>query len=271
MPESLAVVTIAALDLRRRPNHRSELRSQLLMGELVRVLRKAPGGKWVWVENLGDRYRGWVRTWGLLARTEAEADDWTRRTAWRVNRPHVEVRANRRPGPPLTPLFWNSPVVVVGRSGRQRRILLPNGLEGWVDAAALRPRARTAGSLLGIVRRFRGTPYLWGGRTPLGFDCSGFSQQVLGGRGQCLPRDAHEQFLACRKLGPRSTPRPGDLIFFGPCRGRVTHVGILLGKGLFAHARGAVGVNSLIPDKPLYDRPLARMVRGIGRPPKPTI
>ena len=81
---SVAVVTIAALDLRRRPDHRSELRSQLLLGELVDERAAARRGRWSRVENRVDGYRGWARTWGLRALASAEAREWESIARWRV-------------------------------------------------------------------------------------------------------------------------------------------------------------------------------------------
>jgi cell wall-associated NlpC family hydrolase len=117
-----------------------------------------------------------------------------------------------------------------------------------------------------VIRRFLGAPYLWGGRTPLGFDCSGFVQQTLAAVGVRVPRDAHDQYLACRRLGRSRTPRLGDLLFFARRGRRMSHVGIVLGGGVFAHARGKVGINSLDSSNPLYDKSLANTLRAAGRP-----
>jgi hypothetical protein len=261
------VVSIAALDLRRLPDHRSEMRSQLLLGERVRILTRTPHGRWARVENASDRYRGWVRTWGLLEMPEDQAQDWERRAQGRVAVPMAEVRAHPGAGAMLTPVFWNSRVAVTERSGAHRQIELPDGRRGWVGAGALRSARRPAGTLVSLLSRFEGVPYLWGGRTPLAFDCSGFVQQVLCARNVPLPRDADEQFRFCEPVTARRA-RPGDLVFFGRPGTRVGHVGILRGGGLFVHARGTVHIGSLDPHQTLYDQELAATVRGFGRPPR---
>jgi hypothetical protein len=263
----LGVVSIAALDLRRSPDHRSEMKSQLLLGERVRILGRTPRGRWARVQNLSDLYRGWVRTWGLLELSEADAVAWERRARWRVAVSATEVHARSGAGAVLTPIFWNARVAADERSGSHRRIHLPDGRHGWLEASALRLEGRPAGTLAKLLARFEGVPYLWGGRTPLGFDCSGFAQQVLDALNVPLPRDAHEQFRFCRPVSA-GRARPGDLVFFGRRGARVGHVGIVRGGGLFVHARGTVHVASLDPRNMLYDQALAAMVRGFGRPPR---
>jgi hypothetical protein len=266
-PHRFGVVSIAALDLRRFPDHRSEMRSQLLLGERVRILTRTPRGRWARVENASDRYRGWVRTWGLLEMAEAEAQAWERRARFRIAVTTTEVRARPGAGAVVTPVFWNARVAVAHRSGAHRQIELPDGRRGWVGVGALRPAGRPAGALASLLSRFEGVPYLWGGRTPLGFDCSGFVQQVLCARNVPLPRDADEQFRFCEPVTFRRA-LPGDLVFFGRPGMRVGHVGILRGGGLFVHARGTVHLGSLDPHNPLYDQALAATVRGFGRPPR---
>src|SRR5262249_23980249 len=120
-------------------------------------------------------------------------------------------------------------------------------------------------SLVERIRDLLGTPYLWGGRTPHGFDCSGLVQQLLAEQGIALPRDAHDQYLATRvDLGAKG-PQGGDLVFFGRGRGRMQHVALVLGDGYYVHARGSVRLNSLDRGSPFYDKPLNAQIRGFGR------
>lgn len=259
------VVTLAAADLRRRPDHRSELRSQLLMGETVRVLERTASGQWWRVENHHDRYRGWVRSWGLLGVTASGAARWRRRARGRVRRLFAEVRERPAAGALVTPLFWNCHVVPQERRGAWRRVELPDARHGWISAGALAARG-SAPALRARLRGLMGSPYLWGGRTPLGFDCSGFVQQLLAEQGFALPRDAEQQFRAGRRLRSGEEPRAGDLVFFGPRRGSLQHVGLLLDRTRYAHARGAVRISSLDPAHPDYDQALAATVRGFARP-----
>lgn len=261
-----ALVTLAALDVRRSPSHQAELGSQLLCGESVRILARTRDLQWARVENRSDGYRGWVRVWGLRECSPAEIRAWARTARWRLAVHQAVVRRGAGKGARVAPLFWNSRVVRLGGARGHARVALADGRQGWIESAALRPASRPAGPLIRLAEGFRGAPYLWGGRTPSGLDCSGFVQQVLGARGVCLPRDAHLQFEACRRIGARQARRPGDLVFFGRPRNRISHVGLLVQKDLYYHSRGSVDVSSLDPSNRLYDSALASMVRGFGRP-----
>jgi len=265
--KALAVVSLAALDVRRRPDHRAELTSQLLMGETVRILPGRPHRGWREVENRTDGYRGWVREWGLVEAAAARVARWSRRARVRVTRLFAEVREAPGRGALVTPLFWNARVIPVATRGRFRRVELPDGRRGWLEAAALEP-GRGERDLAGRVRGLLGIPYLWGGRTPLGFDCSGFTQQVLAEQGIALARDAGEQFRAARALRAGETPRAGDLVFFGAHSRPVGHVGVGLGGGYFAHCRGRVRINSVDLGNPLHDKELEPQMRGWKRPNK---
>lgn len=123
------------------------------------------------------------------------------------------------------------------------RLLAPDGRELWTEAARVRlssvpPRPRTARAILTTARRLLGVPYLWGGCSPLGIDCSGFSQLVLGLHGLPLLRDAHQQAEQGRSA---PTPAAADLAFFATGRdpARISHVAIMLDADRFLHAAGS--------------------------------
>ncbi len=264
-----AVVTLAMLDLRRRPDHRSELGSQLLLGEVVRVIGGRAGDPWWRVENLADSYRGWARTWGLAGASAARAARWARLARARVVRAHVEAVAAPGSGTLVSPLYLNSRVIAGRTRGRFRRVELPDGRRGWVPPGALATGRRASMALLARVRGLLGVPYLWGGRTPLGFDCSGFTQQVLLEQGLRLPRDAGEQFRNSDPIPEGDAARMGDLVFFGPSRRGVAHVGLVLGGGYFGHARGRVRLSSMNRLNPLYDKEIVQQFLAFRRP-RPT-
>jgi cell wall-associated NlpC family hydrolase len=139
---------------------------------------------------------------------------------------------------------------------------LPDGRRGFLPASAL--AAARAPALEERVASLLGAPYLWGGRSPAGYDCSAFVQQVLLEQGVSLPRDAKDQ---CRLSRPIANGvRPGDLAFFRRPGEPASHVGLALGGGYFAHCRGRVLVASVDNDNPLYDNELKPQFMGWYRP-----
>ena len=264
-PLTYAVVSHAVVDVRRRPDHRAELASQLLLGEVVRVLGSRSGRPWWWIEGVLDGYRGWVRAWGLIRVRPARARAWQSKAAARVAVAVTEVRSGPGRGLLVSPLFLNSRIIAGRRRGDHRQVELPDGRRGWVPVSAL------AGPLPGIallerVKSLLGVPYHWGGRTALGLDCSGFSQLVLAEQGLALPRDAAHQLRASRPLLAGEEPEPGDLVFFAAPGRPPGHVGIGLGQGYYAHCRGVVRISSVERCNPLCDSELKNQMLGWWRP-----
>jgi hypothetical protein len=268
MPDgSVGLVSLAVLDVRRRPEHRAELGSQLLLGEPVEVLHSRGGGDWVQVRTRMDRYVGWVRAWGLLRLSRPALATWVRRAKAEVTVPFVEALTRPGSGESVTPLGWGTRVPVVGRKPGWTRIELPGGREAWVPRDTLRAVSGVAPRIEERIRSLFGVPYLWGGRTAMGLDCSGLTQLVLREQGILLPRDSRDQASVSRPLERGESARCGDLIFFGRPGESISHVGIWLEASTFVHCRGSVRLASLNPSNPLCDKELVPQYRGIRRPP----
>ena len=262
--ENHGVVVLAALDVRRHPEHAAELTSQLLMGEVVRVLQSDQDAQWLRVENEADGYSGWVRSYGIRRATRARTRRWLALAKGRVAVPFSHVFAAPTGPRVLSPLFWNDRLIPGRKSGARRGVELPDGRCGWVDANVLGTRG-TKTDLLGRIEQLLGTPYHWGGRTPHGFDCSGLVQQLMAEQGVALPRDAHDQYLATKRALDPDELQLGDLVFFARGGTRMEHVGLVLGDGYFVHASGVVRVNSMDPSNPFHDMPLALQLKAFGR------
>jgi cell wall-associated NlpC family hydrolase len=263
---TFGLVAIASADLRRGPRHAAELRSQLLLGEVVRLLGTPTADRWVRVATEPDGYRGWIKTWSIVPLDARAARSWTRRARHRVAVPVTTIRSPAPGTGPMLPVFLGSRVVKFGTRRAVARILLPDGREGLVPAGAIAPAGTPSVGLAARLRSLRGVPYFWGGRTPAGFDCSGLTQVVLAEQGFVLPRDAREQMRATRRLAPSESPRPGDLVFFGRPGEAISHVGVLLDSSTYVHCRGWVRQASLDPKNPLCDKELLAQFRGVGRP-----
>lgn len=129
-------------------------------------------------------------------------------------------------------------------------VLLPDGKRGWLKGNP-RPLPATVDieQLIETAHSFLGIQYFWGGRSPKGFDCSGFVQTCFKLNGMLLPRDAYQQADIGEQVSDNLDAwQVGDLIYFSERPERITHVAISLGGGKFIHASGFVKINSLNPD-----------------------
>ncbi len=260
------VVSIAALDLRVRPDHRAELGSQLLLGEVVELVGGARAG-WRRVCSCTDGYRGWVRAWGFVPCSAARARRWQALASARLAVPLASIVAEPGSTAGVGPAFLGARLIA-GRARRGwRPVELPDARRGWLPSASLRLAGDRIAPLEERVRSLLGAPYLWGGRTPAGLDCSAFVQLVLAEQGVALPRDAHHQWRSSHPLAAGAAPAAGDLAFFSTApAARRSHVGIALGGMYFAHCRGLVRIQSLEPGSPLHAADLAPQFRGWARP-----
>jgi hypothetical protein len=218
------IVRRGIVPLRARPNDSSELVDEAQYGELM--TRLAEDGEWSYVQGR-DLYTGWIRTAVL-----SELRDLPEVSIVIV--PLAKVR---------TGAAESAEVVDELPAGASIQGGVPR--EGWLTLAAdhhirmidlvfmsaIPSRFPTPDDLVATAEAFIGVPYLWGGTSALGIDCSGLTQRVYFLNGVGLARDADQQALGGR---PVDVARPGDLFFFGA--ERVTHTAIATGERTFIHA-----------------------------------
>lgn len=228
-----AVIAAPAAPVRRKPDHRKEMVNQLLFGETVKVL-KEKGPLWVKIRSLHDGYEGWLTNTLLLETDESFAA--TRSNMAAADLLNTITAGDRQmhiPAGSSLPLLNNGEGRLASidykfygnflkRDEQQPGIDLINRLtHPWLDA-----------------------PYLWGGRTPLGVDCSGFTQVIFKQMGIDLPRDAWQQAQEGEQVKKFKDAQPGDLVFFD--RGEeIIHVGIMLDESKVIHASGRVRIDQL--------------------------
>jgi len=259
----VAIVQRDLADLRAAPSGDSELVDQAQYGENVRVLGESD--RWRYVQG-ADQYFGWVTLDDLAVLTGyAERFVVAVLLADVRDAPHGDASVIAR-----LPTGTSVPAIVASMEpadGTHQRVpyahpegwrethLGPGWLTGYValsdlvDVRQLPHRYPTADDYLETAESFIGVPYLWGGTTALGLDCSGFVQQVYRLNGVALPRDADQQAMLGRKV---EEARAGDLMFFGA--DSVTHVALATSATEFVHAPmkgGVVEHSRLGPDRKL--------------------
>ena len=265
------VVTLSVANLRTNPGHSAELTTQALLGTPLRLLKKQRG--WTLVQT-PDRYIAWLDAGGFEPLPESAVRALAAAPKVIVTAPAAFARAAPSPdAAPVSDLVAGGVLEARGEvqgpeAGAFVPVAFPDGRLAYVAAADVRPYDAwlaalrpTDASLVETARAMLGAPYLWGGTSGKGMDCSGFTKMVYFLNGTVLPRDANQQAQAGAPVddaGDWSRLRPGDLLFFGRAATdstaeSVVHVGMWIGGGEFIHAAGRVRINSMDPAAPNHD------------------
>jgi pimeloyl-ACP methyl ester carboxylesterase/cell wall-associated NlpC family hydrolase len=267
-PQTLwALINRPVEDLRRKPSILAERISQARMSEAARVMESQ--GDWSFIRLEHDGYSGWVHTASLHICSESDVKNYRAALNAIVCAPLAEAWAGEAL---VQKIPFAARINVVETRGTDSLIQLPDGRRWKMHSADLTPleaHPASTADTLSLIRRFVGIPYLWGGRTPYGFDCSGLAGTFYSFMGISIPRDADQQFLAGEVV---EKPAAGDLVFFGEPdedgEVHISHVGISLGGDEFIHANGAdwgVSSNTFDPNGKTYRTWLHENYRGARR------
>ncbi len=252
--------TVASVaDLRRAPEHSGELVTQAIMGETMTLLERR--GDWYFV-RMEDDYHGWVRSWHVVETPWAEVRKFDGEVNARVGVSVGYVRSG--PGEdsiPVSDVTAGTRLVTRPAGEGLSIVRLPGGKSGYFRAGllcGLKAEGDPGKRIIDRAMGFFGIPYVWGGTSAKGFDCSGLVKRVFLMEGIDLPRDAGQQAEIGKYIGIGNIDRaaPADLLFFGE-GGKITHVAISMGGGRFIHAYGDVRINSYRNDDSLFEEKLA--------------
>lgn len=265
VPFDSALINVSVGNMRSNPKHSSELSTQVLMGMEVKIWDQ--DGSWYYIQS-PDNYLGWIDAGALTfpeQQTWAEYQSATK-VMYRDDFGFCYEEPNQK-SPVISDLVAGDILRDLGTSASFTKIMLPDGRQGYVPQTALRSLNAIAAENIPqwsqiekTALQFTGRPYLWGGTSGKGVDCSGFTKMVYFLNGLELPRDASQQVHAGIEIpidGNLSQLEPGDFLFFGT-RGedgkkdRITHVGIYLQDGRMIHSSERVQIQSLIPGAPDY-------------------
>ncbi|MDO5665088.1 MAG: C40 family peptidase [Bacteroidia bacterium] len=244
----------------------SETVSEVLLGMPVRLLDKKVGWRRV---QTPEGYIGWV-SGAIKTMTESELRDYNKKpkvvvtSLYALSYEKADVKSQT-----VSNLLIGDMLVLNGTKGKFYQVTYPDGREAYIlksDAKELNKWLKdikfTQESIVKTSKQFMGVPYVWGGTSSQGLDCSGFTKLVYFLHGVILPRDASQQVLTGKPIdekGDFSDAQKGDLVFFGTKatpenpRERVVHVGIYIGDKKFIHASDYIQVGSLDPADSLFD------------------
>ncbi len=264
-----AVVNTSLCYLRAEPDYESALESQALMGTVVEIT--AADGYWRRV-NVPDYRNVWTNELVLAEMDDSQLEEYRKAPKWICTAAHSVLYSRPDAGSPRVSDFLLGDVVrksgkeMVRRGGVEwAGVVTASGDEAWVPASDVADLESWTGSrhadgesLVRTALGFTGIPYLWGGASVNGFDCSGFVKTVYLMCGIVLPRNAREQIL-CGSDVPYDIDlmQPGDLVFYGSRASdgsirSVSHVAMYIGNGRIIHSSQLVRVNSIVPGSDGY-------------------
>ncbi len=228
------ICNLSIISLRFEPNDKSEMVSQVLFGEHFKVLEKR--SKWSKVRIAFDKYEGWIDNKQYLEISENEYStikNHKNHLAGELIDFITDENQNLIPIPlgASLPFYDNQQIKIQDKTLKYEGVVLSEKTkkEALVQTAFM----------------YLNTPYLWGGKTPFGIDCSGLTQMVYKLCGYRLLRDATQQATQGDVLSFIEESEPGDLAFFDNSEGNIVHVGIIMKDNYIIHAHGKVRIDRI--------------------------
>ena len=260
------LVEVSVCNIRYSPKHAGELASQALMGTPLRVLEIEANG-WLLVQT-PDHYISWVDKGAITMMNKDQMERWKTAPKLIYTRAYGSAYAEaQEESATVSDLVAGCVLELLEEQKDFYKVQFPDLRQGYVSKREasiynqwLSGLNASEENLMKTSKRLMGVPYLWGGTSFKGVDCSGFTKMVYFLNGIVLPRDASQQVSVGEtidKSGNWSELKSGDLLFFGEKREdgseRVVHVAMWMGNGEYIHASDKVRISSMISTSPNYD------------------
>lgn len=226
------ICNLANIPLRFEPSDRSEMVSQVLFGEHFEVIERSQ--QWAKIRLQFDGYEGWVDSKQFQIITE---DQYNLLSNNEIILNNDLIEYITAPNNLLIPILLGSSLSFLNYPSINTSCFDFEGMK----TSGIKPKQ----NLVNTAFMYLNAPYLWGGKTPLGIDCSGFTQMVYKLNGYKLQRDASQQALQGEALSFIEESEAGDLAFFDNEEGNIIHVGIIMNDNYIIHASGKVRIDRL--------------------------
>ncbi len=228
------ICNLSIISLRLEPRDQSEMISQLLFGEHFKVLERR--SKWSRVRAVFDKNEGWIDNKQFTEIEEVEFNQLNENTNHLAGE-LVDFLTDEQQDLIAIPLGATLPFYSASA--------LSISEKKYTYEGGIRSEKLPKNLLINTAFIYLNTPYLWGGKTPFGIDCSGFTQMVYKLCGYQLFRNADEQAAQGDVLSFIEESEPGDLAFFDNNEGEIVHVGIIMKDNYIIHAHGKVRIDRL--------------------------
>ncbi len=258
------IVNLSVINLRVVPLFSSEMGTQALLGTPVPILEKDHG----WYKLMTpDGYIAWTTDESVKKMSLPEYHTWNQSPKLIIRSYFSVLRSKPSENSDIvSDVVLGDIVRYQGKTGKYFKILLPDGRNAYLLKSSPSPLKQwfishqpSAKNIISMAKQFIGFPYLWGGTSVKGMDCSGFTKTCFYLNGVLLARDASQQAQTGEKID--ITPnliklQPADLLFFGSIKEgkkQISHVAIYIGNGYFIHSSGTVHISSLKSGNIRYD------------------
>ena len=226
------ICNLAIVPVRSEPSDRSEIVTQLLFGEHIEILERK--NQWARIKIQFDDYEGWVDSKQYQVISEANYNQLSKE-AIILNADLIDYIS--APDNLLLPIPLGASLSFLNNS----EINTSNFDFEGTKTSGIKPKS----ALINTAFMYLNAPYLWGGKTPFGIDCSGFTQMVYKLNGYKIHRDASQQALEGEPLSFIEESEAGDLAFFDNEEGNIIHVGIIMDNNYIIHGSGKVRIDRL--------------------------